>query len=125
MAIFMKQSNFLLGVLAGSITASVAVLLTTSQSGEQLRANMKSKSCNLQSMIEDIKAKASELVESIQHLTTEAKANLPETIEEIKQSVMVWQQSTEPHKNNLSQEIDSIQKSIEQLEQQIAKQQNH
>ncbi|HEY9582370.1 MAG TPA: hypothetical protein VIR13_05320 [Savagea sp.] len=121
----MKQSNFLIGVLAGSITASVAVLLTTSQSGEQLRANMKSKSCNLQSMIEDIKVKASELVESIQHLTTEAKANLPETIEDMKQSVMAWQQSTEPHKNNLSQEIDSIQKSIEQLEQQIAKQQNH
>lgn len=121
----MKQSNFLLGVLAGSVAASVTVLLTTSQSGEQLRENMKAKSCNLQSMIEDIKVKANELVQSIQHLTAEAKSNLPETIEDIKQSVMAWQQSTEPHKNNLTLEIDSIQKSIEQLEQQIAKQQNH
>ncbi|MBF4501249.1 YtxH domain-containing protein [Savagea sp. SN6] len=121
----MKQSNFLLGVLAGSITASVAVLLTTSQSGEQLRNNFKTKSCHLQSMAEDIKVKANELVGSIQHLTAEAKNNLPETIEEIKQSVMTWQQSTEPNKNNLTKEIDSIQRSIEQLEQQIAKQQNH
>lgn len=118
----MKKSTFLVGVLAGSITAATAVLLTTSQSGEQLRSNVKQKVDEYKYLLDDVKDKIEEMKFAIQNLTDDAKKTIPATIEELKESVMSWQKSTELNKNNLQQEIATIQQSLEQLEEQLEQQ---
>ena len=71
----------------------------------------------------DVKVKIDSLKESVSHLTKEAKETVPAAIEGIKHSVDKWQQSTEPNKDRLENEIAAIQKALEELEQTIATQQ--
>lgn len=120
----MKGSTLLRGILLGSVTAAVTVLLTTPQSGDQLRRNVRRKMDTFELTMDDLKQKVEEVKFSIQHLTNEAKATLPQTIEGLKQSILGFQRETEPNRTKLTSEIESIQRSLDQLEEQLAKQQS-
>ena len=59
------------------------------------------------------------LKESVSHLKKEVKESVPAAVEGIKDSVEKWQQSTEPNKDRLENEIAAIQAALEKLEQTI------
>jgi gas vesicle protein len=119
----MKVSTFFLGLAAGSVAAAVTVLFSTPQSGNELRTSVKSASADMKEKFKDVKVRVDRLKESVSHLTKEAKETVPVAIEGIKDSVEKWQQSTEPNKDRLENEIAAIQTALEELEQTIAAQQ--
>ena len=50
---------------------------------------------------------------------------MPQTIDELKESVQLWQNQTGPIQENLQNEISSIQMAMEELEKSIAKHQKN
>jgi gas vesicle protein len=72
-----------------------------------------------------VKFQISDLKQSIARLSKEAKTEIPQTIDELKQSVQLWQNQTGPIQENLQNEISSIQMAMEELEKSIAKHQKN
>ena len=119
----MKASTFFIGLVTGVVAGSAAALFSTPQSGSELRTNVKTASSDWKDKLSEVKFQISDLKQSIARLTKEAKTEVPQTINELKQSVQMWQNQTGPIQENLQNEISSIQLAMEELEKSIAKHQ--
>ena len=119
----MKASTFFIGLVTGVVAGSAAALLSTPQSGSNLRSNVKMASSDWKEKLSEVKFQISDLKKSISHLTKEVKTDVPQTIDELKQSVQKWHSQTGPIQENLQNEISSIQMAMEELEKSIAKHQ--
>ena len=117
----MKVSTFLVGLATGVLAGSTAVLFSTPQSGSELRTNVKTASSDWKEKLSEVKFQFSDLKQSISKLTSESKVRVPQTLEELKKSVQKWQTETAPIQDNLKNEIESIQKAMEELELSLAK----
>jgi len=118
-----KVSTFLVGLATGVLAGSTAVLFSTPQSGSELRTNVKTVSSDWKEKLSEVKFQFSDLKQSISKLTSESKVQVPQTVEELKKSVQKWQTDTAPIQDNLKNEIESIQKAMEELEMSLAKHQ--
>ena len=116
----MKASTFFIGLVTGVVAGSAAALFYTPQSGSDLRSNVKMASSDWKEKLSEVKFQISDLKQSIARLTKEAKTEVPQTIDELKQSVQKWQNQTGPIQENLQNEISSIQMAMEELEKSIA-----
>lgn len=116
----MKASTFFIGLVTGVVAGSAATLFSTPQSGSNLRSNVKTVSSDWKEKLSEVKFQISDLKQSIARLTKEAKTEVPQTIDELKQSVQKWQNQTGPIQENLQNEISSIQMAMEELEKSIA-----
>jgi gas vesicle protein len=116
----MKASTFFIGLVTGVVAGSAAALFSTPQSGSNLRSNVKTVSSDWKEKLSEVKFQISDLKQSIARLTKEAKTEVPQTIDELKQSVQKWQNQTGPIQENLQNEISSIQMAMEELEKSIA-----
>ncbi|MGB2992790.1 MAG: YtxH domain-containing protein [Paenisporosarcina sp.] len=121
----MKASTFFIGLVTGVVAGSAAALFSTPQSGSELRSNVKTASSDWKDKLSEVKFQLSDLKQSIARLTKEAKTEVPQTIDELKQSVQMWQNQTGPIQENLQNEISSIQMAMEELEKSIAKHQKN
>ena len=121
----MKASTFFIGLVTGVVAGSAAALFSTPQSGSELRSNVKTASSDWKDKLSEVKFQISDLKQSIARLTKEAKTEVPQTIDELKQSVQMWQNQTGPIQENLQNEISSIQMAMEELEKSIAKHQKN
>lgn len=121
----MKASTFFIGLVTGVVAGSAAALFSTPQSGSELRSNVKTASSDWKDKLSEVKFQISDLKQSIARLTKEAKTEVPQTIDELKQSVQLWQNQTGPIQENLQNEISSIQMAMEELEKSIAKHQKN
>jgi len=119
----MKASTFFVGLVSGVVAGSAAVLFSTPQSGSDLRSNVKTASSDWKEKLSEVKFQISDLKQSIAGLTKTAKTDVPQTINELKQSVQQWQSETAPIQESLQNEIASIQLAMEELEKSIAKHQ--
>ncbi len=119
----MKASTFLVGLGAGLLAGSAAVLFSTPQSGTEMRTNVKNVSTDWKDKLSEVKFQLSDLKQSISNLTKESKTQVPQTIDELKKSVQKWQTETSPIQENLQNEIASIQMAMEELEKSLAKHQ--
>ena len=121
----MKASTFFIGLVTGVVAGSAAALFSTPQSGSELRTNVKTASSDWKDKLSEVKFQISDLKQSIARLTKEAKTEVPQTIDELKESVQLWQNQTGPIQENLQNEISSIQMAMEELEKSIAKHQKN
>jgi gas vesicle protein len=121
----MKASTFFIGLVTGVVAGSAAALFSTPQSGSELRTNVKTASSDWKEKLSEVKFQISDLKQSIARLSKEAKTEIPQTIDELKQSVQLWQNQTGPIQENLQNEISSIQMAMEELEKSIAKHQKN
>jgi gas vesicle protein len=121
----MKASTFFIGLVTGVVAGSAAALFSTPQSGSELRSNVKTASSDWKEKLSEVKFQISDLKQSIARLSKEAKTEIPQTIDELKQSVQLWQNQTGPIQENLQNEISSIQMAMEELEKSIAKHQKN
>lgn len=121
----MKASTFLFGLAAGVFAGSAAVLFSTPQSGSELRTSVKSVSSDWKGKLSEVKYHFNDLKQSIAKLTKESKTQVPETLEELKNSVQQWQTDTAPIQENLKIEIESIQTAMEELEKSLMKHQKN
>ena len=119
----MKASTFFVGLVSGVVAGSAAVLFSTPQSGSDLRSNVKTASSDWKEKLSEVKFQISDLKQSIAGLTKTAKTDVPQTINELKQSVQQWQSETAPIQESLQNEIASIQLAMEELEKSITKHQ--
>ncbi|MBU0904861.1 MAG: YtxH domain-containing protein, partial [Firmicutes bacterium] len=90
----MKASTFLVGLGAGLLAGSAAVLFSTPQSGTEMRTNVKNVSADWKDKLSEVKFQLSDLKQSISNLTKESKTQVPQTIDELKKSVQKWQTET-------------------------------
>ncbi|WP_017379238.1 YtxH domain-containing protein [Paenisporosarcina sp. TG-14] len=119
----MKASTFFIGLVTGVVAGTATVLFSTPQSGSDLRSNFKTASSDWKEKLSEVKFQISDLKESIAGLSKEAKTKVPQTIDDLKQSVQEWQTKTGPIQENLQTEITSIQKALEELEKSLARNQ--
>jgi len=119
----MKTSTFFIGLAAGTVAAAITVLYSTPKSGSQLRTSVKSASTDMKELLIDSKEKINDLKVSITKLTAEAKKTIPGTIDDIKESIVEWQEVTEPNKQRMEKELHEIRTAIEKLEGLITEQQ--
>jgi len=121
----MKASTFFIGLVTGVVAGTATGLFSTPQSGSDLRSNVKTASSDWKERLSEVKFQISDLKESIAGLSKEAKTKVPETIDDLKQSVQKWQTQTGPIQENLQNEITSIQMALEELEKSLAKNQKN
>lgn len=117
----MKASHFFLGIAAGTIAGVSAVLLSTPQSGVELRSSLKSTSLDIRNKLSDVKLQLQDLKSSISRLSKQSKEVVPQTVEDLKKSIEQWQLETAPMQQHLQAEISSIQEAIEALEKTLPK----
>jgi gas vesicle protein len=119
----LKAKSLFYGVVAGSIIGSVSILLTTPSSGKEIRTELKNTKDEWSLMLNELKSNLRKLINSIQFLSKEGKDAAKELTTDLKSSIEQWKQSTEPNNNNLQNEITNIQKTIEELEEKLNKNQ--
>ncbi|MBW3110603.1 MULTISPECIES: YtxH domain-containing protein [Bacillaceae] len=115
----MNKKSLAYGLLIGGVVGGVASLLTSPSSGKEIRAQIKDKKDDWTGVIEEMKVHISELKESIGTLSQEGKETVLQLSKDLQASFKQWQASTEPNNQRLQEEIQSIQKTIEELENSI------
>lgn len=116
----MKAKPFLFGLGAGIIGGTIAVLFSTPQSGQQLRANLRSNAESTKDKLLDVKQQAGTVKQSVHSLSSEIQNNIPLIINDLKQTITTFTEEIEPSKNNLQQEIEALQNSISEIEKNVA-----
>ncbi len=112
----MKASTFFLGLTTGAIAGAVTVLYSTPKSGDEFRSTV---SADWQDHYQELKIKLAQLKNSLASLSREAKDQIPDAVDYVKQSVGNLKNTTEPMNDRLHQELIAIQESLEKLEHSI------
>lgn len=115
----MNKKSLTYGLLIGGVVGGVASLLTSPSSGKEIRAQIKDKKDDWTVVIEEMKGHIGELKESIGTLSQEGKETVLQLSKDLQASFKQWQASTEPNNQRLQEEIQSIQRTIEELEKSI------
>lgn len=112
----MKASTFFLGLTTGAIAGAVTVLYSTPKSGSEIRSTVSS---DWKENFQELKTKINQLKGSVASLSREAKGQIPDAVDYVKQSVGTWKNSTSPANEKLQKELEAIQETLNQLEQTI------
>ncbi|BCB02931.1 YtxH domain-containing protein [Bacillus sp. KH172YL63] len=115
----MNKKSLAYGLLIGGVVGGLASLLTSPSSGKEIRAQIKEKKDDWNEVIEEMKMHIGELKESIGTLSQEGKETVLQLSKDLQASFKQWQASTEPNNQRLQEEIQSIQRTIEDLEKSI------
>jgi gas vesicle protein len=112
----MNGKSFFLGLLVGSITASITTLLTTPNSGEENRLNVKETANQFRQHLTEIKSNLHELQQAVSTATLEGKVSIGAFVSDLKNILVEWKEEIHPHQLQLQREISSIEKTIEEIE---------
>jgi gas vesicle protein len=114
-----NKKSLAYGLLIGGVVGGVASLLTSPSSGKEIRAQIKDKKDDWTGVIDEMKVHIGELKDSIGTLSQEGKETVLQLSKDLQASFKQWQASTEPNNRRLQEEIQSIQRTIEDLEKSI------
>lgn len=120
----MKTKTFLIGLSAGLVGGVAAILLSTPQSGAQLRQNITTNLASAKSKLTDLSSEIGNVRQSISNLTSEAQNNMPSIINDLKVSLTHFKEEIEPETITLKQEIEKLQNSISEIEKNIPSDRN-
>ncbi|SOC16812.1 gas vesicle protein [Ureibacillus xyleni] len=112
----MRAKPFLLGISTGIIGGLTAILFTTPQTGPQLRSNIITNSKKAKENLLELKKHTSNLKDASFSLKNEVENNIPKIITELKDSISSFKQAIEPDATKLKEEIEGLQKSITEIE---------
>lgn len=112
----MKVQTFFTGLAVGVAAGMVAAIMTAPQAGKQLRANIKSNTSIWKDQLVDVKNETNNVKQSIASFSIEAKNNIPQIINELKETITTFKTEIEPDALKLKQEIDVLQNSISEIE---------
>lgn len=117
----MKAKTFLSGLVVG-VVAGVAVAISTApQSGQQLRGNISKNTTRYKQQMLAVKKESGNVSHAVNAFTNEAKNNIPQIINELKEIFTNFKKEIEPETQILKQEIEGLQKSFNEIEQNISK----
>ncbi|TFB22088.1 YtxH domain-containing protein [Filobacillus milosensis] len=111
--------SLMLGVFFGSVVGASVSLLTTPNSGEELRTKVKDQSDRLRDIAQQIREDGLDLKNQLSKTSKEGAALLRDLSEDIKVSVESWKETIEPHQENLQEHLRQIEESIKELEDKV------
>ncbi|RUL47472.1 MULTISPECIES: YtxH domain-containing protein [Lysinibacillus] len=112
----MRAKPFLIGLSTGIIGGITTILLTTPQSGQQLRSNIALNTKKAKANLVEIAKHTSNLKDATFTLKNEVQNNIPKVIHELKDSVSNFKQTIEPDAVKLKEELEGLQNSIAKIE---------
>lgn len=120
----MKVQTFFTGLAVGVAAGMVAAIMTAPQAGKQLRANINRNTSIWKDQLVDVKNETNNVKQSIISFSTEAKNNIPQIINELKETITTFKTEIEPDALKLKQEIDVLQNSISEIEKNFSQYRN-
>ncbi|CAM4061937.1 YtxH domain-containing protein [Lederbergia lenta] len=117
----MKAKALAYGLLIGGAVGAATALLSAPLSGKELRNQIKDSKDNWIRMAYDLKEDVLDIKDSVTKLSDESKVIIKELASDVKIAVNEWQNDIEPNKNALQKEMQEIQKTIADLEEQLEK----
>ncbi|MDL4842760.1 YtxH domain-containing protein [Aquibacillus rhizosphaerae] len=113
--------SLLLGILAGGVVSATATLLSTPQSGKELRTDAKLRGEKLVDTFDKIKSDGIQLTEQIAQTSKEGALLVKELSADVKTSLETWKRTIEPHQKNIQKHLAKIEESLKELEEQTKK----
>ena len=120
----MKAQTFFTGLAVGVAAGMVAAIMTAPQAGKQLRANIARNTSIWKDQLVDVKNETNNVKQSITDFSIEAKNNIPQIINELKETITTFKTEIEPDALKLKQEIDVLQNSISEIEKNFSQYRN-
>ena len=112
----MKVQTFFTGLAVGIAAGMAAAIMTAPQPGKQLRSNIARNTSVWKDQLVDVKNETSNVKQSITSFSIEAKNNIPQIINELKETITTFKSEIEPDALKLKQEIETLQNSINEFE---------
>ena len=120
----MKAQTFFTGLAVGIAAGMVAAIMTAPQTGKQLRSNIARNTSIWKDQLVDVKNETNNVKQSITDFSIEAKNNIPQIINELKETITTFKTEIEPDALRLKQEIDVLQNSISEIEKNFSQYRN-
>ena len=120
----MKVQTLFTGLAVGVAAGMVAAIMTAPQTGKQLRSNIARNTSIWKDQLVDIKNETNNVKQSITDFSIEAKNNIPQIINELKETVTTFKTEIEPDALKLKQEIEILQNSINEIEKNFSQYRN-
>lgn len=120
----MKVQTFFTGLVVGVTAGMVVAIMTAPQAGKQLRANIARNTSIWKDQLVDVKNETNNVKQSITSFSIEAKNNIPQIINELKETITTFKTEIEPDALKLKQEIDVLQNSISEIEKNFSQYRN-
>ncbi|CAM4101122.1 YtxH domain-containing protein [Listeria booriae] len=117
----MNAKSIILGALIGGIASAATAIILAPKSGRELRQDIAAKSGEAGVILKELAYNATDLLQSVQVLSTEGTTLLKDLSTDIKESVANWNEEMEPEKARLKEEIKDMQKTISDLEKTLKK----
>ena len=112
----MKAQTFFTGLAVGVAAGMVVAVMAAPQAGKQLRSNIARNASVWKDQLADVKNETNNVKQSITAFSIEAKNNIPQIINELKETITTFKSEIEPDALKLKQEIDVLQNSISEIE---------
>ncbi|MBC1564963.1 YtxH domain-containing protein [Listeria booriae] len=117
----MNAKSIILGALIGGVASAATAIILAPKSGRELRQDIAAKSGEAGVILKELAYNATDLLQSVQVLSTEGTTLLKDLSTDIKESVANWNEEMEPEKARLKEEIKDMQKTISDLEKTLKK----
>ncbi|WP_067729806.1 YtxH domain-containing protein [Oceanobacillus damuensis] len=117
-----RGKSLVLGLLVGSTVGAAVTLLSTPESGNQMRVRMRDQGMELGNLLLTLKEDGLRLKDQLKKTSKEGAVLIKELTEEIKNSVEDWKGTVEPHQENIYQSLEQIETSIRELENKLKNQ---
>lgn len=112
----MKGKSILYGFIIGGISAGIVTILAAPHSGKETRHYIKKNKDDILTQVLEIKLDLVNMRNSFATLSNEGKNHVLSFIQEVKVLIETWQKEVKPHQEQLRNEIEIIQKKIQELE---------
>ncbi|HEX6593590.1 MAG TPA: YtxH domain-containing protein [Bacillota bacterium] len=116
-----KRKSLLLGILVGSTVGATITLLSAPSSGKQLRHNIKLQGIEWKTTLEKMKEESLRLKNQIVQTSKEGAVLMKDLTRDMKNSVVEWRKTVEPHQENIYEYLEQIESSLKALEEKVQK----
>lgn len=111
----MNMKSSFLGLAVGIVGGATAMLLSTPQSGKNVRQSFKSMKDASQQVGSEFQQRFSSIKDAVRMIKQEAQTTVPTVIADVKTSVQKFQQETGPIQQRLKGNIDAMSQSAKEL----------
>lgn len=111
----MNMKSSLLGLAVGIVGGATAMLLSTPQSGKDVRQSFKSTKEASHEVGSELQQRFSSIKDAVDMIKSEVQTTLPNVVTDVKTSVQKFQEDTAPIQNRLKGNIDATSQSANEL----------
>lgn len=108
----MSSKSLFFGLLVGGAIGASAALLSTPESGSDVRDRIKEQFIDMKNLINNLK-------DQLRETSTEGVVIVKELTEEMKKSVEEWKETVEPHQEGIYHYLEQIEASLRDLENKV------